>query len=213
MKKVQLTKAQQILRLYATAVNKLQPAYSVILAFAQAEVSSLKGSYDEKKAAIVAKFDAALAGLDNARDTLRVYLGDACAIACVPDVVVKVKAEGAKIGEKATEELTVAKMASKRDMQKLAAGAREKLGITKVRGSGRQAAPVAAPSTGTIEAHVRSMMKVPEGRALLQKWAASEGIWLDFKEAEKVAVVAPESAKPEVKVSRRGKAKAEVRVQ
>lgn len=190
-----LTKPQQVLRLYASAVNKLTPAYRVILAFAQAEVVALKGDYEEKKAAIVAKFDEALAGLDNARDTLRVYLGDACAVACVPDVVVKVKAEGAKIGEKATQELTLKNMASKRDMAKLAAGAREKLGIVKVRGSGRAPAP-AAPATMTTETHVRAMVKVPEGRAMLQKWAGAEGFWLDFKPAS-AAQTAPEAPMPE----------------
>lgn len=204
-------KAQVALREYAAAVQKMEAAYMVVGRFAQAEAPNTKGTPEERKSQIIAKFDEALIGLDVARDTLRVYLGDAIVIALKPDVRVMVQAEGAKVGEKASVELTLDTAKSYADRRKLAAAARSALGGKgKVAGSGAQPRTAAPVAVDTVKTHVLTMMKAPEGRALLQKWAGEVGIWLDFR-AEEVKAPAPMEAAPVVAPKGKAKAKAKAR--
>lgn len=178
--KLKLSNAQRELRTYATAVNKLLPAYQVVFAFAMAEAKNIAGTLDVRKAYIVERFNAALEGLENAADTLRVYLGDAIAVACKPDITVKVQAEGAKVGEKATETLNVAGVKRYADIRKLASAARTALGGRPKTG-GAKAKAAEPTSVDTVKAHVCKMLSVETGRAVLQKWAGEVGVWLDFK--------------------------------
>lgn len=179
--KLVYTAPEAALRAYGESVNKMVPAYVAVGAFARAVVPTTKGKWDERKALVVASFDKALHGLDNAIDTLRVYLSDAIMVALVPDVTVMIKAEGAKIGEKATQKLDLASVTQYRDIKKLAGAARVRLNIVKVKGSGAVAAAPDAPTVETIKTHVVRMMGQAAGQALLQQWAGEIGIWLDFK--------------------------------
>jgi hypothetical protein len=173
-----LDAAQLKYRLYATAIEKLVPAYEATFAFVREEAASINGTFDARKAFIIGKFDAALLGLDNARDTLRVYLGDCISVACTPDVVTLVKAKDAKVGDKATVKLDVAHITTYRDLAKLATAARIKRDgkSTKPEKSGAQP----APSPKGIEENFRAMVKVQAGRATLIQWASLEGFGILF---------------------------------